>query len=66
MQVNDRTGLAFQSVLGAIYRPEFAPAASPSNWNGMGFSLAGNGGQMFAFDPSGYSAQRVYRIVREP
>ena len=66
VQVNDRTGLAFQSVLGAIYRPEFAPAASPSNWNGMGFSLAGNGGQMFAFDPTGYSAQRVYRIVREP
>ncbi len=66
VDLTGRTGLAFQSVLGAIYRPEFAPAASPSNWNGMGFSLAGNGGQMFAFDPSGYSEQRVYRIVREP
>jgi len=63
--VNDRTGLAFQSLMGVVYRPEFSTVPSPSNWTGFGFTLVGNGTQMFAFDPAGYSTQKTYRIVQE-
>ena len=65
VQVGSRTGLAFQSMNGTVYRPEFAMPAAPTNWTGMGFTLLGSGSQMFAFDPAGYSTQKLYRIVRE-
>ena len=65
VQAADRIGLAFQSAAGGVYRPEYAMPATPSQWTGLGFTLLGTGGQMFAFDPAGYSTQKLYRIVRE-
>lgn len=53
------------SLTNVTYRLEFAPVASPTNWNFSGCSAVGNGAGLYLFDPAGYSTARVYRVIAE-
>jgi hypothetical protein len=63
VEIGDQTALAFQSVVGKVYRPEYSMPASPNTWTSMGFTVLGAGGQMLVVDPDGYSTQKQYRIL---
>jgi len=53
---------SFESMGGINYSLEFAEAASPSNWMPTGLVIAGDGATRHAFDPSGVSTTRMYRL----
>ena len=57
------TMLTFESVLGIFYGLESATTLSPPDWTPAGLTIAGNGGDMLLFDPTGLSTQKHYRVV---
>ncbi|MBU0678573.1 MAG: hypothetical protein KJ626_10695, partial [Verrucomicrobia bacterium] len=63
--ITNVVAMKFQSQIGVTYRLDYAAGLPATNWISTGFTLSGNGSQMRAYDPTGYSTQKVYRIVGE-
>ena len=65
-EVTTKEALSFPSELGLVYQVEYSLLPATDIWQSTGFSVPGNGGTMFAFDPSepsGSSTTKVYRAV---
>ena len=63
VNVNDVIGMEFGSVSGLTYNLEFAEDPATNDWMAAGATLSGNDGNLIFFDPTGFSTQRVYRIL---
>ena len=64
--VGTQNTLSFQSEPGLLYLLEYSLPPATGIWQATGFSVTGDGGTMFAFDPSepgGSSTAKVYRAV---
>jgi hypothetical protein len=61
----DTPGVQFQSGLNQTYRFEYAAPPAPNTWFETGATMTGDGNMMTFFDPSGPSATRLYRVMRE-
>lgn len=64
-EVRGDTFFRFQSEAGKTYRLERATTMSPPDWTATGCVVDGDGTQMDAFDPAGYSASNFYRIMEK-
>jgi hypothetical protein len=60
-----QTGLQFQSDTGTTYRLEFKNAPGDTEFTQTGYEIVGDGGQLKAFDPGGFSTQRIYQVVEQ-
>lgn len=65
VRVGAVTGLSFASVSGATYRLQYTSDLLSTNWQTAPMALFGTGGTMNAFDPDGFSTQKLYRIFQE-
>lgn len=61
--VDNVMGLGFSSTSGNVYHLEFATDPVGSNWVFSGMSLVGDGGDVSLFDPTGFSTQKLYRVM---
>ena len=61
--VDDVMGLEFGSTSGDVYRLEIATDPVGSNWVFSGMSMVGTGTNVFMFDPTGFSTQKLYRVM---
>lgn len=59
------TGLSFDSVSNAEYRLQFTDNLVSTNWQTAPVLMYGTGGAMTAFDPTGFSTNRSYRIYQQ-
>lgn len=65
--VADTAAMEFASTLGVDYNLEFTTdIIPPTNWVVTGATVTGNGGTMQLFDPTGFSTQKMYRILAPP
>ena len=65
-EVGPQDTLSFPSELGLEYQLEYSVLPATDIWQRAGFSVTGDGGTMFAFDPSepgGSSTTKVYRAA---
>lgn len=58
-------GLTFSSESDATYRLQYTSDLLATNWITAPTILRGTGGSMTAFDPAGFSTQKVYRISQD-
>lgn len=54
--------LSFGSATGVTYRLEYVTSLLETNWTDCGYSVVGNGSNLFLFDPTGFSTSKMYRI----
>lgn len=66
IQVDDVIGMQFDSFTGTTYRLQFTSAIISGVWTNADYVMFGTGEQMTAFDPSGFSTQKSYRVVALP
>ena len=55
--------MEFPSLAGLTYNLEFAVDPLTNDWLAAGATLSGNDGNLIFFDPTGFSTQKIYRIV---
>lgn len=48
---------------GVLYSLEYNTAFPSTNWTSSGFTIEGNGGTLYLFDPNNYSTAKVYRVL---
>ena len=66
IQVDDVIGMAFDSFTGTTYRLQHTTNMSGGVWTDADYVMFGTGEEMTAFDPSGFSTQKSYRVVALP
>ena len=57
------TVLSFQSESGGVYRLQYNSDPPTQAWSNVGYTLEGTGDEMKAYDPTGFSTQKSYRIL---
>jgi len=65
VQVGNTAALSFTSDLDAVYRLQYTSDLLSTNWLTAPVILLGTGGTMTAFDPAGFSTQKLYRIYQQ-
>jgi hypothetical protein len=66
IQVDDVIGMQFDSFTGTNYRLQFTTDMNSGIWVNADYLMFGTGQEMTAFDPSGFSTQKSYRVVALP
>ena len=64
--VEDTTGLEFLSDPGIDYRLQYSTEVVVSNWTDAGYTITGDGGLRYAFDPAGFDTNKTYRLNFAP
>ena len=62
VDVTDAPMLSFDSFDAVRYELEYVTTPASSNWMSAGYQVTGDGGSLLAFDPSGTSTSRTYRL----
>ena len=62
--VDDVMGVAFTSTVSEIYRLQCTESPASGMWTNTPLMLEGTGGPITAFDPTGVSTQKSYRILQ--
>jgi hypothetical protein len=60
--VEDAVAIEFLSGLNVDYELECTTDPANQPWNSAGFTVAGNGGTMQMFDPTGFDSNKTYRV----
>jgi hypothetical protein len=63
VSITNVTALAFQSVSDINYRLEYTTNLPAQIWTDAGFVIIGNGDALNAYDPTGFSTSKTYRIL---
>ena len=61
--VDDVMGVEFTSTVNEVYRLQSTESPASGMWDNTPLMLEGTGGPITAFDPSGVSTQKTYRIL---
>ena len=61
--VEDVMALSFTSYLGRIYRLQYTTNLPSAVWDDTYYLIEGTGGETLAFDPSGFTTQKNYRVI---
>ena len=54
--------LSFDSFGAVRYALEYVNTPAETNWMSAGYEITGDGGSLLAFDPSGTTTSRTYRL----
>lgn len=60
--VTSVAALQIGSVSGVTYRLHYTSDLLGTNWAWTGFTVTGNGGDLWLYDPTGFSTARIYRV----
>ena len=61
--VEDVMALSFTSNVGRIYRLQSTTNLPSGTWDDINYLIEGTGGDTLAFDPTGFTTQKAYRVI---